>query len=145
MLGEAAAAGRKVNLADAAERGRDGITGARADGAIGFASLRGGDVIGEHEVIFAGPGERVVLGHVATDRDASSPAAPSVPRSGARARPRASTRCSTSSACATPTPRFPSAERAGFDRGLLIASRADGCNLRHGRREAQAEATRSGP
>jgi len=68
MLGEAAAAGRKVNLADAAERGRDGFTGARADGAIGFASLRGGDVVGEHEVIFAGPGERVTLGHVATDR-----------------------------------------------------------------------------
>ena len=68
MLGEAAAAGRRVNLADMAERGRDGITGARADGAIGFASLRGGDVVGEHEVIFAGPGERVVLRHVATDR-----------------------------------------------------------------------------
>lgn len=68
MLGEAAAAGRRVNLADAAERGRDGFTGARADGAIGFASLRGGDVVGEHAVIFAGPGERVTLGHVATDR-----------------------------------------------------------------------------
>jgi 4-hydroxy-tetrahydrodipicolinate reductase len=68
MLGEAAAAGRRVNLADVAERGRDGVTGARAAGAIGFASLRGGDVVGEHEVVFAGPGERVVLGHVATDR-----------------------------------------------------------------------------
>jgi 4-hydroxy-tetrahydrodipicolinate reductase len=68
MLGEAAAAGRRVNLADVAERGRDGITGARAEGAVGFASLRGGDVVGEHEVIFAGPGERVVLKHVATDR-----------------------------------------------------------------------------
>ena len=68
MLGEAAAAGRRVNLADAAERGRDGVTGARAEGAIGFASLRGGDVVGEHEIIFAGPGERVVLRHVATDR-----------------------------------------------------------------------------
>ena len=68
MLGEAAAAGRRINLADAAERGRDGVTGARADGAIGFASLRGGDVVGEHEIIFAGPGERVVLRHVATDR-----------------------------------------------------------------------------
>jgi len=68
MLGEAAAAGRRVNLADAAERGRDGMTGARAEGAIGFASLRGGDVVGEHEIIFAGPGERVVLRHVATDR-----------------------------------------------------------------------------
>ncbi len=68
MLGEAAAAGRKVKLADAAERGRDGFTGARAAGAIGFASLRGGDVVGEHQVIFAGPGERLVLGHIATDR-----------------------------------------------------------------------------
>jgi 4-hydroxy-tetrahydrodipicolinate reductase len=68
MLGEAAAAGRRINLADRSERGRDGETGARAEGAIGFASLRGGDVIGEHEVIFAGPGERLVLKHVATDR-----------------------------------------------------------------------------
>ncbi len=62
------AAGRGVNLADVAERGRDGPTGARAGGAIGFASLRGGDVVGEHDVIFAGPGERIVLRHVATDR-----------------------------------------------------------------------------
>lgn len=68
MFGEAAAAGRRANLADVAERGRDGITGPRGAGAIGFASLRGGDVVGEHEIIFAGPGERVVLGHVATDR-----------------------------------------------------------------------------
>ena len=68
MLGEAAAAGRRVNLADMSERGRDGVTGARAPGAIGFASLRGGDVVGEHEIVFAGPGERVVLKHVATDR-----------------------------------------------------------------------------
>lgn len=68
MLGEAAAAGRRVNLADAADRGRDGETGARATGAIGFASLRGGDVIGEHEIVFAGPGERIALRHVATDR-----------------------------------------------------------------------------
>jgi 4-hydroxy-tetrahydrodipicolinate reductase len=67
MLGEAAAAGRRVNLADVAERGRDGL-GARAPGAIGFASLRGGDVVGEHDIVFAGPGERVVLRHVATDR-----------------------------------------------------------------------------
>ena len=68
MLGEAAAAGRRVTLADVTEAGRDGITGPRAEGAIGFASLRGGDVVGEHQVIFAGPGERVVIGHVATDR-----------------------------------------------------------------------------
>ncbi|MEM8572233.1 MAG: 4-hydroxy-tetrahydrodipicolinate reductase [Pseudomonadota bacterium] len=68
MLGEAAAAGRRLSLVDNSERGRDGITGARKEGAIGFASLRGGDVVGEHEVIFAGPGERIVLGHIASDR-----------------------------------------------------------------------------
>jgi 4-hydroxy-tetrahydrodipicolinate reductase len=68
MLGEAAAAGRRMNLADNAERGRDGMTGARKDGAIGFAALRGGDVVGEHQVIFAGSGERIVLSHIATDR-----------------------------------------------------------------------------
>jgi len=68
MLAEAAAAGRGVALADVAERGRDGITGARAPGAIGMAALRGGDVVGEHEVIFAGAGERIALRHVATDR-----------------------------------------------------------------------------
>ena len=68
MLGHAAAEGRGKRLDDIAERGRDGLTGARADGAIGFASLRGGDVVGEHEIVLAGTGERVVLGHVATDR-----------------------------------------------------------------------------
>jgi len=68
MLGEAAAEGRGTTLSDSAERGRDGHTGPRAPGAIGFAALRGGDVVGEHEVIFAGTGERITLGHVATDR-----------------------------------------------------------------------------
>ena len=68
MLGEAAAAGRGVSLEVAADRGRDGITGAREAGRIGFAALRGGDVVGEHEVIFAGAGERIVLKHIATDR-----------------------------------------------------------------------------
>lgn len=68
MLGEAAAAGRGVTLADTMDSGRHGLTGARATGAIGFAALRGGDVVGEHQVIFAGPGERVTLGHIATDR-----------------------------------------------------------------------------
>ena len=68
MLGEAAAAGRGLNLADVADRGRDGITGARKPGHIGFAAIRGGDIVGEHDVIFAGPGERIVLRHVATDR-----------------------------------------------------------------------------
>ncbi len=68
MLGEAAAEGRGVLLETQADRGRDGLTGAREKGRIGFASLRGGDVVGEHDVIFAGPGERVVLRHIATDR-----------------------------------------------------------------------------
>ncbi len=68
MLGEAAAAGRGIDLAASADRGRDGITGARAAGAIGFSAIRGGDIIGEHDVIFAGPGERIILRHVASDR-----------------------------------------------------------------------------
>lgn len=68
LLGEAAAEGRNITLKDNAERGRDGITGARKEGAIGFAALRGGSVIGEHEVIFAGPSERIVLSHIAEDR-----------------------------------------------------------------------------
>ncbi|HEU0221930.1 MAG TPA: 4-hydroxy-tetrahydrodipicolinate reductase [Paracoccaceae bacterium] len=68
MLGEAAAAGRGERLTDLADRARDGETGPRRRGAIGFAVLRGGDVVGEHEVTFAGAGERVVLRHMATDR-----------------------------------------------------------------------------
>ncbi len=68
MLGEAAAEGRGTTLAEASDRGRDGLTGARKRGDIGFAALRGGDVVGEHDVIFAGQGERIVLRHVATDR-----------------------------------------------------------------------------
>ncbi|HHS93893.1 MAG TPA: 4-hydroxy-tetrahydrodipicolinate reductase, partial [Rhodobacterales bacterium] len=68
MLGEAAAEGRGVQLARVADRGRDGMTGARIDGHIGFSAIRGGDIVGEHDVIFAGAGERVVLRHVATDR-----------------------------------------------------------------------------
>jgi len=68
LLGEAAARGRDIALADNAERGRDGITGKRADGAIGFASLRGGTVAGEHTVYFAGPEERLALTHLAENR-----------------------------------------------------------------------------
>ncbi|MBL4916955.1 4-hydroxy-tetrahydrodipicolinate reductase [Szabonella alba] len=68
MLGEAAAAGRGVDLTEMADRGRDGITGARRTGSIGFAAIRGGDVVGEHDVIFAAEGERIVLRHLATDR-----------------------------------------------------------------------------
>lgn len=68
MLGEAAAEGRGVRLDDVSDRGRDGITGARKRGDIGFAAIRGGDIAGEHDVIFAAPGERIVLRHIATDR-----------------------------------------------------------------------------
>lgn len=68
MLGQAAAEGRGVDLGAVSDRGRDGITGARRRGDIGFAAIRGGDVVGEHDVIFAADGERVVLRHLATDR-----------------------------------------------------------------------------
>lgn len=68
MLGEAAAEGRGVALNDVKDSGRDGITGARKRGDIGFAAIRGGDVVGEHDVIFAADGERIVLRHLATDR-----------------------------------------------------------------------------
>ncbi|WP_137388344.1 4-hydroxy-tetrahydrodipicolinate reductase [Rhodoligotrophos sp. lm1] len=69
LLGEAAAEGRNVKLSDAAVRVRDGHTGPRQRGTIGFATLRGGSVIGEHTVIFAGDGERIELGHRAETRD----------------------------------------------------------------------------
>ena len=68
MLGEAAASGREINLKERGVHVRDGETGPRREGDIGFAALRGGDVVGEHRVIFAGPGERLELGHIATDR-----------------------------------------------------------------------------
>ena len=68
MLGEAAAQGRGVTLADVRDSGRDGITGARQRGAIGFTAIRGGDIVGEHDVLFAAEGERITLRHVASDR-----------------------------------------------------------------------------
>jgi 4-hydroxy-tetrahydrodipicolinate reductase len=68
LLGEAAAEGRRVALAERSVRVRDGHTGARREGDIGFASLRGGSVVGDHSVIFAGAGERIELGHRAQDR-----------------------------------------------------------------------------
>lgn len=68
MLGEAAAEGRGVTLADVRDSGRDGITGARKRGDIGFTAIRGGDIVGEHDVLFASAGERIVLRHMATDR-----------------------------------------------------------------------------
>jgi 4-hydroxy-tetrahydrodipicolinate reductase len=68
LLGKAAAAGRGIHLAENSVRIRDGHTGARPQGAIGFATLRGGSVIGEHSVILAGEGEQVTLSHSAGDR-----------------------------------------------------------------------------
>ena len=68
MLAQAAAEGRGVDLAAVTDAARTGITGARARGHIGFSSIRGGDIVGEHDVIFAADGERIVLRHIATDR-----------------------------------------------------------------------------
>ncbi|RQW43517.1 4-hydroxy-tetrahydrodipicolinate reductase [Novosphingobium sp. LASN5T] len=68
LLGEAAAKGRAVSLAEEAVRGRDGITGARKAGTIGFASLRGGTVAGDHTVHFLADNERVSLSHLAENR-----------------------------------------------------------------------------
>ena len=68
MLGEAAAEGRGISLKDRGVRSRDGHTGERGRGDIGFATLRGGNVVGEHSVVFAADGERVTIGHIATDR-----------------------------------------------------------------------------
>src|SRR5437868_10575237 len=68
LLGEAAAQGRGIALAQHQLRAREGDTGARPDGAIGFASLRGGTVVGDHVVTLAGPFERIELGHRAEDR-----------------------------------------------------------------------------
>ncbi len=67
-LGQAAAQGRGVVLDEQAIYARQGATGARAAGQIGFAAVRGGDVVGEHEVMFLGEGERLVLRHGVTDR-----------------------------------------------------------------------------
>lgn len=68
MLGEAAAEGRGSDLDTLRALSREGITGPRKPGSIGFSAIRGGDIVGEHDVLFAGAGERVILRHVATDR-----------------------------------------------------------------------------
>ena len=68
LLGRAAAEGRGIALGERSVRARDGETGARKAGDIGFAALRGGTVVGDHSVIFAGPGERLELSHKAEDR-----------------------------------------------------------------------------
>ncbi len=69
LLGEAAADARGERLGELSVVGRAGLTGRRTEGTIGFASLRGGSVAGDHQVIFAGPGERIELGHRAESRD----------------------------------------------------------------------------
>ncbi len=69
LLGKAAADGREINLKDHSVRSRDGHTGARNSGDIGFATLRGGSVVGDHTVIFAGNGERLELRHIAESRE----------------------------------------------------------------------------
>lgn len=68
LLGQAAADGRGISLASCSERGRDGVTGARGHGKVGFASLRGGTVAGDHDVIFAGNEEMITLSHRAENR-----------------------------------------------------------------------------
>ena len=68
MLGEAAAEGRGQALETIRDAAREGMTGARQRGHIGFSAMRGGDVVGEHEVVFAGAGERLTLKHIASDR-----------------------------------------------------------------------------
>ena len=67
-LGRAVATGREVEFEEVQQRGRDGITGPRRAGDIGFAALRGGDAVGDHHVVFAGAGERLELTHRATSR-----------------------------------------------------------------------------
>jgi 4-hydroxy-tetrahydrodipicolinate reductase len=69
LLGQAAADGRKINLKEHSVRSRDGHTGARNSGDIGFATLRGGSVVGDHTVMFAGQAERIELSHKAESRD----------------------------------------------------------------------------
>jgi 4-hydroxy-tetrahydrodipicolinate reductase len=68
LLGEAVARGRGIDLAEHSARGRDGLTGARKAGDVGFAALRGGTVVGDHTVILAGMGERIEFSHRAEDR-----------------------------------------------------------------------------
>jgi 4-hydroxy-tetrahydrodipicolinate reductase len=68
LLGEAAAAARGTSLGEVRVDDRAGLTGARSEGTIGFASLRGGSVIGDHKVVFAGEGERIELAHLGQDR-----------------------------------------------------------------------------
>ena len=67
-MGEVAAEARGKNLSEVAVYGREGITGERVPGAIGFATVRGGDIVGDHTVLFAGVGERIEISHKAGSR-----------------------------------------------------------------------------
>ena len=87
LLGRAAAEGRGIDLAKRSVRSRDGHTGARRKGDIGFATLRGGTVVGEHSVIFAGPAERIELTHRAEDRAIFANGALAAARWGAKQKP----------------------------------------------------------
>ena len=87
LLGEAAAEGRGIDLEAHRTRARDGQTGARPDGAIGFASLRGGTVVGDHTVTLAGPFERIELTHRAEDRTIFAQGALSAARWGVGKKP----------------------------------------------------------
>ena len=87
LLGEAAAEGRSVKLSDVAARGRDGVTGPRKTGDIGFAVLRGGGVVGEHSVLFAADDEIIELRHQAFDRSIFARGAVAAARWGQGKRP----------------------------------------------------------
>jgi 4-hydroxy-tetrahydrodipicolinate reductase len=89
LLGQAAAAGRDIALREHSVRVRDGHTGPREAGTIGFATLRGGTVVGDHSVIMAGPSERIELNHRAEDRGIFANGAPHAPHCGPVARSRA--------------------------------------------------------
>ena len=87
LLGKAAAEGRNIDLKKRSVRSRDGHTGARRRGDIGFAALRGGTVVGDHSVIFAGPSERIELVHRAEDRAIFANGALAAARWGAKQKP----------------------------------------------------------
>ena len=67
MLGQAAADGLGVDLDEVRDSGRDGITGAREKGAIGFHAVRGGDIVGEHEILFANTKKQIKINHITTN------------------------------------------------------------------------------
>jgi hypothetical protein len=114
------------------DAGRDGITGARARGAIGFSAIRGGDIVGEHDVMFAGAGERIVLRHIASDRAIFARGALKAALWGQGKPPGAYTMASVSppsrSACLPPPfPRLPISQRSRRVRSSNSLSRGANC------------------